>query len=219
MYTHAHGFEAPFEHPTLEELATHGGAEAYTHELSGLPNRRALEETLDAAVITPELIGNFGIMFIDLDGLKDINDSEGHSGGDAYIVNAANVLRGIRFDQTAGILATHLSGDEFVLVVLGVSEQQDLDEMKSHVQITLDDIGIPSSIGAKLHEEEDTRTALLHAADVLMYEDKIERKLAALSQEQREAYLELVHIAAAHNISLRDAPALGAALVTRALNG
>src|SRR6267154_3903169 len=64
------------------------------HELTGLPNRAALAEMLDFAVAT--MPRNFGVIAMDLDGLKAINDEEGgHAEGDKYIRYAADVLRDI----------------------------------------------------------------------------------------------------------------------------
>lgn len=175
------------------------------HELSGLPNRRALQEALENATSDKELQGNFGLIFADLDGVKELNDAEGHSEGDKYIRYAAGALRDSIRPEDMGV-ATHISGDEFAVLVGDINDEDALEHVRQRLQNNLDDLGIPNAMGGKIHEVGETPGQMLAAADKLMYEDKIERKLRNSSPEQIEAHLLIGALAVQYGINLRDTP-------------
>lgn len=175
------------------------------HELSGLPNRRALQEALENATSDKELQGNFGLIFADLDGVKELNDAEGHSEGDKYIRYAAGALRDSIRPEDMGV-ATHISGDEFAVLVGDINDEEALGRIRRRLQKNLDDFGIPNAMGGKIHEAGETPGQMLAAADKLMYEDKIERKLRNSSPEQIEAHLLIGALAVQYGINLRDTP-------------
>ncbi len=89
---------------------------AASHDaLTGLPNRRTLmaylKTTIAEAARRPA-----SLVFIDLDGFKEVNDLVGHSMGDAVLCHFADILK----SQTqAGELAARIGGDEFVLILRG----------------------------------------------------------------------------------------------------
>ncbi|MBC5580389.1 GGDEF domain-containing protein [Anaerofilum sp. BX8] len=86
-------------------------ASIYTDELTGLANRRLLDESLQKWFSAPRGALVCGIM-IDLDGLKQINDAQGHLGGDRALCAMAETLRCVR---RKGLVAARYGGDEFVL--------------------------------------------------------------------------------------------------------
>jgi diguanylate cyclase (GGDEF)-like protein len=98
----------------VEQLARLAGEDPLTR----LANRRLLEQRVDAFLSGEAPGRELGILMLDVDGLKDVNDEFGHSEGDALLVRVADVL-----SRTAltlpGALAARLAGDEFCIVVPG----------------------------------------------------------------------------------------------------
>ncbi|RYF24499.1 MAG: sensor domain-containing diguanylate cyclase [Comamonadaceae bacterium] len=87
---------------------------ASTDQLTGLPNRRALMETLERMLAQGQRRQmGVRIAFIDLDGFKAINDEHGHEAGDQFLVAMAERLQGVRRVED---LAARLGGDEFVVI-------------------------------------------------------------------------------------------------------
>ena len=97
------------ERAKAEALAHYG----YTDPLTGLPNRRLLMERLERSLQEEAL----GVLFIDLDGFKGVNDRWGHHAGDALLGEVAVRLRGcVRQEDTLA----RLGGDEFAVVLPGL---------------------------------------------------------------------------------------------------
>ncbi|KDM90112.1 GGDEF domain-containing protein [Photobacterium galatheae] len=88
---------------------------ALQDKLTGLPNTRALNRVLKAAFSAPDMSNKvFGLMFIDLDGFKQVNDTLGHDVGDALLLHASKRMRGcLRVEDEV----FRLGGDEFVVWV------------------------------------------------------------------------------------------------------
>jgi diguanylate cyclase (GGDEF)-like protein len=95
------------------ELFSRVNALAYSDPLTGLGNRRALEERLEAAV---DRGGALAVAFCDLDGLKQINDTRGHDAGDDAIRRAADALAAAARGHT-GASVCRVGGDEFCVVL------------------------------------------------------------------------------------------------------
>lgn len=110
--------------------------------LTGLPNRRSLLARLrksmnDAKRTQKELI----VMFIDLDGFKDVNDSLGHSVGDSLLIEVARRLES-KLPENATL--TRHGGDEFVAIL---TKQNDLDEAYAYCERILSCFARPYHIG------------------------------------------------------------------------
>lgn len=203
----------------------------YTDELTGLHNRRWLTEALkDAAETSAE---KFGLIVVDLDGLKKINDQQGHSAGDAHIQKAAYILQqnvrsghDKRTDNThqvreadAPLLgrmsgkrthesnATRTGGDEFIVIILGVSDQEALDKISLRLQQRLADSHIPASVGAAHHSDVHTPRGLLETADKRMYEDKERRKTGKYDETQATIARSIIRMAELAGLDLHDLPA------------
>ena len=148
---------------------------AHTDTLTGLPNRLSLEATLKKALRAKK---PFAVIFIDLDRFKRINDTQGHASGDELLVEVAQRLgRVIRPQDTL----VRVSGDEFVLVMQGVTSENATHETAQKLQrtfhapfeITRQNVRISASIGFCLYPEDgNDAKALLRHADSAMYRAK-----------------------------------------------
>jgi len=147
--------------------------------LTGLPNRVLLQERLTQAIAQARRSGRrVGVVFIDLDRFKNVNDTLGHRIGDELLkrVTAAlsNALR------EADLLA-RLGGDEFMVIVEDFDDPDVLNRIAQKLQdavsqpfeIEEHDIYITSSIGISLYPADgDAPEELLKHADVAMYRSK-----------------------------------------------
>ena len=96
-------------------LCAHVSALAFTDALTGLANRRALDERMESAIGRRVAAA---VAFCDLDGLKQINDAAGHEAGDAALRRAAEALRAAAGGH-AGSFVGRIGGDEFCIVLEG----------------------------------------------------------------------------------------------------
>jgi diguanylate cyclase (GGDEF)-like protein/PAS domain S-box-containing protein len=153
---------------------------AFYDTLTGLPNRALLLDRLEQAMARkkrwPEK--SFGVLYLDLDHFKNINDSLGHAVGDQLLVNVAEKLKEIL--RTADTVA-RLGGDEFIILLEDIQSMETVDEIAQRI---LKDLSIPRSLNG--HEvivtasigvitgnmEYDDREQLLRDADIAMYSAK-----------------------------------------------
>jgi diguanylate cyclase len=159
-------------------------ADALTDPLTGIPNRRALLESLQQSLAQPARAGRgVAVAFIDLDGFKSVNDRLGHDAGDRFLVEVARRLSDA---ARAGETVARYGGDEFVVV----SEVAPPDELESRLAraiagryelagVRIDYAG--ASIGTTTARADEPAEAVLARADAAMYEAKEARR------RQREA--------------------------------
>ncbi len=149
---------------------------ALTDTLTGIPNRRALNEMLDREVHTSERYDTpFAFMILDLDDLKKINDSGGHGLGDLALKRFANVLR--RAARKGDIVARY-AGDEFI-VVMTKTDQSAAQRGVERIMGALRRNGLQSSIGVAMFPNDGTDgPTLFFAADEALYHAKQEGKNA-----------------------------------------
>ncbi|BCJ53169.1 hypothetical protein Asp14428_46440 [Actinoplanes sp. NBRC 14428] len=153
-------------------------------DLTGLPNRALFTERLRQAWqrSTADPGHRFALLFLDLDGFKQVNDSLGHATGDQLLVYVARRLHGLLRD---GDTAARLGGDEFVILLDGV----DLPHGPNHVSerirtlfvdpILLDgqEIRVGASVGVATSVEGlSSPDDVLRQADAAMYDTKQRRK-------------------------------------------
>jgi diguanylate cyclase (GGDEF)-like protein len=147
--------------------------------LTLLPNRNLLRERLQQALATARRSGRgVTVVFIDLDGFKNVNDSLGHSVGDRLLrVVAERLARCARASDT---VARH-GGDEFVVVLAGITDEKSLiawmERARSMISepVWLDnmELYVGCSMGASVFPQDgDDAETLLKRADVAMYRAK-----------------------------------------------
>jgi diguanylate cyclase (GGDEF)-like protein/PAS domain S-box-containing protein len=161
---------------TLEHRLEHQA----THDpLTDLPNRTAIIERLEAELARVAHDGRgFGVLFIDLDRFKVVNDALGHQSGDALLTLVAERLRGqVRADDVVG----RLGGDEFVVVTAGSPDAASVETLARRILDALrepyDLFGTPAHVSASVGIvwQEDGRpqaTELIRDADIAMYQAK-----------------------------------------------
>jgi diguanylate cyclase (GGDEF)-like protein len=150
------------------------GARAHHDELTGLPNRRFLIQQMDAAIARRQ---PFTLLFVDIDGLKTVNDTLGHAAGDVLLVSIAHrITEGLR----RGDFAARLAGDEYTVVAFGPADESaamsaglrvaDLLAVPFEVHGEL--LGVTASIGAAICDGEGDSGTVLRDADDAMYRAK-----------------------------------------------
>ena len=148
------------EHEGLKLRALHD-------PLTGLANRSRLEAAIDAGVAAGR---PFGIVFLDLDGFKRINDERGHAAGDQLLRLVGSKLVAAIRDHD---LAARHGGDEFVVLLDGVRSRTAATETVQRLQSRLRSDGISASAGIALFPEDGRSVeALLGHADAAMYAQK-----------------------------------------------
>lgn len=139
---------------------------SYHDSLSGLYNRYQYTERLQQlAAAPPESVG---VVFVDIDGLKKINDSYGHGYGDMYIVETADILR----EYFPEDMIYRIGGDEFVVLYTGVARER-FTELCGALERAFDDRERCSvSIGYTWSDWKVNIYKLANSADELMYLNK-----------------------------------------------
>jgi diguanylate cyclase (GGDEF)-like protein/PAS domain S-box-containing protein len=147
--------------------------------LTGLPNRNLLMDRLRLAISRARRArGRLGLMFIDLDKFKYINDALGHSAGDELLCTiAARLVLCVRDCDTVA----RLGGDEFILLIDGAAEDAMLTGLAQRVVVALatpltlagQQHAVTCSIGISVFPQDgDESEQLLQRADIAMYRAK-----------------------------------------------
>ncbi len=151
--------------------------EAYHDPLTGLANRRALEQRLDHLTATAKLDHRFAVLLMDLDRFKEVNDQLGHHVGDELLGEV-----GHRLADLSGIeVAARIGGDEFAFLVRGEHDYDDLTDLANRLvgevsrpYVVADvRLSIGASIGvARFPDHGLDASPLLRRADAAMYAAK-----------------------------------------------
>jgi diguanylate cyclase (GGDEF)-like protein len=147
--------------------------------LTGLPNRAALKEILQAELGERRRSGHTtAVLFIDLDGFKLVNDSLGHAVGDDLLIRAAERICAV---IRPGDVAARLGGDEFVVLCPQVDDLDDATSIAHRIGDRLQEpfrlsghetASVSASIGIALAGDRTGADELLANADLAMYEAK-----------------------------------------------
>jgi len=152
---------------------------AFLDQVTQLPNRRYLEMSLQTALSEYQMHQDpFGVLVIDLDRFKAINDGFGHATGDRALKEAAKTLSGaLRSTDIVG----RWGGDEFVAVLPHV-DSQILRELAERCRVLVaqtsfastdgSSVSMSVSVGGTLPYPKDTAEGLIKRADELMYQSK-----------------------------------------------
>jgi diguanylate cyclase (GGDEF)-like protein/PAS domain S-box-containing protein len=145
---------------------------------TGIGNRRFIEIRLSSALM--EFHNHhipFGVLFIDIDHFKDINDTYGHLIGDRILRMVAKTLQ---YSMRASDAMARWGGEEFIALLPGVSRQdlmgvgQELRHLVENSLLSVDDqvVGVTISVGATHVRPEDSVESLIRRADQYMYASK-----------------------------------------------
>ena len=163
----------------LRSHATENARLALLDPLTGLPNRRLLAERIDRAAIAAARSGQpMGLLLLDVDGFKEINDTLGHDYGDRLLIEVGRRVRGIARETDT---VSRLGGDEFAVLMPVLRNVEDAAALARRVlevfgvAFDLDGITlhVDASIGvALLPDHAEDQLTLMRHADVAMYAAK-----------------------------------------------
>jgi diguanylate cyclase (GGDEF)-like protein/PAS domain S-box-containing protein len=151
---------------------------ALLDHLTGLPNRRYLEMNLDSSLSEYDRMRlKFGVLMVDIDLFKRVNDSYGHDVGDRILTLVASTMAAnVRSCDIVG----RWGGEEFVVIVRyvdkellqRVAEKLRLLVSSSFLAVRDQRVSVTITLGGTVVKEEDAAEALLKRADLLLYEGK-----------------------------------------------
>ncbi len=157
---------------------------AFFDQLTGLPNRTLLQDRLAQAIAASARSGDYGgVLLIDLDNFKALNDSRGHSVGDSLLVDVARILQAI---VSQADTVARLGGDEFVIVLPSLcssvheatAKVRDtalnvLAALRRHVVAGADTFRCCASLGATLFQgDSGGMEDILKQSELAMYRAK-----------------------------------------------
>ena len=170
------------------------GRLAVTDELTGLGNRRLLQDRLGALLDSRRSGDGLAVLLLDLDRFKEVNDALGHHVGDELLRRVGPRLSGVLRE---GDLLTRLGGDEFALLLGPGSEaahaqsvaQRVRNALRTPFQLEGVELHLDVSVGIALCPDHSvTASGLLQCADVAMYDAKESRSGYAMYAHERDGH-------------------------------
>lgn len=183
-YDGAQGSKSPILAVARDATDAHRVEEALRYDalhdkLTGLPNRALFADRLGVALEQARRVkSSFGVLLMDLDGFKKVNDGMGHLVGDELLKVASGRMAAALRD---GDTIARFGGDEFVFLLPGARDESDLFTVARRLLVTLQppfELGgrrlyVGGSIGGALYPRDgSTEESLLAAADAAMYQAK-----------------------------------------------
>jgi len=161
------------ENRAFQERLTH---EAQHDALTGLPNRRRMQDVLGASLRFDAV----AVLFVDLDGFKPVNDAHGHEAGDELLRQVAARLSACVREQD---VLSRVGGDEFVVLMPGVMDAADTDATAARIRAAIEapfvidgaEVRIGASVGVHHAPTDSEPDEALRAADHAMYTIKKSR--------------------------------------------
>ncbi|HSQ77818.1 MAG TPA: diguanylate cyclase, partial [Nitrospirota bacterium] len=164
------------ERKRLEEEITHM---AHHDVLTGLPNRRLFMELIRFEISEARRNGTkTGLLFLDLDHFKEVNDTLGHEAGDQLLKTVAERLRAAIRDSDA---VARIGGDEFSFLLAGITRPEDITEIAQKILEALrekcviagHEVAITTSMGISVYpDDSDNIESLFRYADIALYHAK-----------------------------------------------
>ena len=172
-------------------------------QLTGLPNRTLFRDRLEQAVARARRDGQLvGVLFLDLDRFKDINDNLGHSVGDQVLIQVAARLK----EQLRDIdTISRLAGDEFTFIIEGATRPDQVTAVADKILNIFsqpmnaggNEVYVTASIGVALSTTgKETVDELLKHADIAMYDAKQE------GRNNHQLYSDAIHAKSSEKLSL-----------------
>ena len=151
---------------------------AYQDQLTSLPNRRYLDNSLENALTTYHELGiPFALAMFDIDKFKNFNDLYGHDVGDEVLIMVSKIFKALtRNDDVIG----RWGGEEFIGIFVNVTPEA-LDKILNRIRVLIEksslryktqDLHVTVSIGGTVINSDDTLVSLHKRADDLMYQSK-----------------------------------------------
>lgn len=152
---------------------------AHYDSLSKLPNRLAFHDRLKQAIFQAKRNGKMvAVMFLDLDGFKEVNDSLGHNAGDEVIRQVAGRLGSVMREADT---ISRFGGDEFTVLLtdvtsksdIGIVAQKIIESISEPMVIDSEETSVTGSVGISLYpQHSDDVDTLIRLADMTMYAAK-----------------------------------------------
>lgn len=142
-------------------------------QLTGAVSRGEFLERVDAAVADPRGAHRLGLLFVDVDHFKLVNDQFGHHVGDRTLISVCRLLeRSVR----DGDIVARFGGDEFVALLRNVPSPEELleagsrlvDQVRLHGQVDQEVLAVTVSVGAAMNEGDDAASLLRRADHALL---------------------------------------------------
>jgi diguanylate cyclase (GGDEF)-like protein/PAS domain S-box-containing protein len=145
-----------------------------TDSLTKLSNRREYEYDM-ANILEGDITLNYGMLILDIDFFKEVNDQLGHDIGDKALINIGILLESI---ISLPSKVFRIGGEEFAIILFDIKDKDDLKRRADYIcekvasSVILEEKNITVSIGATLFKAGDDRSLILKKADIALYTSK-----------------------------------------------
>ena len=198
--------------------------QAMTDELTGLPNRRVLYDRIEHALSARRAGRLVGLVVLDLDRFKEVNDSLGHHAGDQVLQAVSNRLTDVLAREPSEAVLARLGGDEFAVLFPDLADLESIVVATERLQAALEEpvqlersisVHMQASAGVAVGPEHGTtRTDLLRGADRAMYAAKrdgtgtkvFDAELAAVDLDRLRLAEDLHHALASDELTVHYQP-------------
>jgi diguanylate cyclase (GGDEF)-like protein len=155
---------------------------AFHDPLTGLANRALFHDRVQHAIAGQAREGNsIGVLYVDLDGFKAVNDSRGHAAGDALLTSIGRRLRDCARPSDT---VARLGGDEFAILIEHLCDPRSvmslagrvIDAVSEPIEFRGRPVQVGASVGVAVRQPGESASAVLREADTAMYAAKVQGK-------------------------------------------